>query len=104
MGVGGLGVGAGAIYGEGMTEAARQVLELALSLPPEERARVVRLLCDSLDDPEPASPAAEAAWRAEIRRRLDDVVREGKTNASWEESLAKAERHLAERRRAKRSG
>jgi putative addiction module component (TIGR02574 family) len=87
-----------------MTEAARQVLELALSLPPEERARLVRVLCDSLDDPEPASPAAEAAWRAEIRRRLDDVTREGKTYASWDESLAKAERHLAERRRAKKSG
>lgn len=87
-----------------MTEAAREVLELALSLPPEERARVVRVLCDSLEDPEPASAAAEAAWRDEIRRRLDDVAREGKTYASWDESLAKAERRLEERRRAKKSG
>ncbi|MCO5164773.1 MAG: addiction module protein [Planctomycetes bacterium] len=87
-----------------MTEAAREVLELALSLPPEERARVVRVLCDSLEDPEPTSAAAEAAWRDEIRRRLDDVAREGKSYGSWDESLAKAERRLEERRRAKKSG
>ncbi len=47
-----------------MTEAAREVLELALSLPAEERARVVRVLCDSLEDPEPASHTAEAACLA----------------------------------------
>lgn len=75
-----------------MTEAAREVLELALSLPPEERARVVRVLCDSLEDPEPTSPTAEAAWRAELRRRLDDVAREGESYGSWDETLAKAER------------
>lgn len=36
-----------------------------------------------------ASAAADAAWRAERRRRLDDVAREGKTCARWDESLAK---------------
>lgn len=87
-----------------MTEAARAVLDLALSLSPEERARVVRVLCDSLEGPEPATAAAEAGWRDELRRRLDDVVREGKAYASWDQTLARAERRLEERRRAKKLG
>ncbi len=81
-----------------MTEAAREVLELALRLSAEERARVAQALFDSLEDL--PSHAVEAAWRDEVRRRLDDVIRAGKAFGSWDESLARAERRLLERRRS----
>lgn len=87
-----------------MTEAAREVLELALNLPLEERARIARLLCESLAESEPAPPAVEGAWRDEIRQRLEDVKRDGEAYASWEETLVTIERRLEERRRAKQSG
>jgi hypothetical protein len=50
-----------------MADPAR-VLQEALALDPESRARVARELIHSLEE-----PGAEAAWRDEIRRRIDEV-------------------------------
>jgi putative addiction module component (TIGR02574 family) len=47
-----------------------RVLEDALRLPVHERARVARALIESLDG---ADADADEGWRAEIRKRIDDV-------------------------------
>jgi putative addiction module component (TIGR02574 family) len=47
------------------------VLAEALQLPPEERADVAKRLIASLD--EPVDEDVEAAWLAEVERRLQDV-------------------------------
>ena len=47
------------------------MLAQALRLPPEERADVAKSLIASLDDP--ADEDVEAAWLAEVERRLRDV-------------------------------
>ncbi|WP_437305915.1 addiction module protein [Sorangium sp. So ce388] len=47
------------------------VLAEALQLPPEERADVAKRLIASLDGP--ADEDVEAAWLAEVERRLQDV-------------------------------
>ena len=58
------------------------VLAQALQLPPEERADVAKLLIASLDDP--ADEGVEAAWLAEVERRLQDVDRGTAKFEPWE--------------------
>jgi len=48
-----------------------QVLAAAMKLPPEGRAALVGSLLASLDDE--TEEDVEAAWAAEIRRRLEDI-------------------------------
>ncbi|WP_437875487.1 addiction module protein [Sorangium sp. So ce513] len=57
------------------------VLAQALQLPPEERADVAKCLIASLDGP--ADRDVEAAWLAEVERRLQDVERGTATFVSW---------------------
>jgi putative addiction module component (TIGR02574 family) len=68
-----------------------QVAELAergRALPPEERSRLVDLLLESLHD-EPIAEV-EAAWEAEIGRRLAEYNRGEVTAIEAEEVFAKA--------------
>jgi putative addiction module component (TIGR02574 family) len=68
-----------------------QVAELAergRALPPEERSRLVDLLLESLHD-EPIAEV-EAAWEAEIDRRLAEYNRGEVTAIEAEEVFAKA--------------
>ena len=58
------------------------VLAQALQLPREERADVAKLLIASLDDP--ADEGVEAAWLAEVERRLQDVDRGTAKLEPWE--------------------
>jgi len=74
-----------------------QVIEQALSLPPEDRAYVVTALEQSLGDSGFASPEIEDAWAAEIERRLSAYDR-GELTASEGTSLAHLRERLAERR------
>ena len=53
-----------------MGSEAKKLLEEALRLPKDERASVIASLIDSLD--EGASNDVEAAWDAEIARRVDE--------------------------------
>jgi putative addiction module component (TIGR02574 family) len=53
-----------------MSMSAKELLEAALELPTKERAKMAGQLLQSLDD-EPAEDV-EAAWAAEIERRLED--------------------------------
>lgn len=46
------------------------LIEEALSLPVEERARVADLILQSMNPPD---PSVEEKWAAEIRRRIEEV-------------------------------
>jgi putative addiction module component (TIGR02574 family) len=72
------------------------VLAQALQLPPAERADVAKLLIASLDDP--ADEGVEAAWLAEVERRLQDVDGGTAKFEPWEVVRAR----IAERLRANR--
>ncbi len=54
-----------------MKRDAAEILKDALALPPEARAAVAGSLLESLDDQ--VDEGAEAAWEAEIARRLNDL-------------------------------
>lgn len=60
----------------------KSVIASALQLPREERARVAREIIASLDDP--ADQDVEAAWLAEVERRLDEVERGTAKLVPWE--------------------
>ena len=51
----------------------KSIIDSALKLPREERARVAREIIASLDGP--ADQDVDAAWLAEVERRLDEVRR-----------------------------
>jgi putative addiction module component (TIGR02574 family) len=75
--------------------AANKVLEEALTLPTQDRARLAVELIASLDDGEDAD--AEQAWAVEIERRVEDL-RSGKVKAvPWEEVRDRLLQRLARR-------
>ncbi|WP_437917491.1 addiction module protein [Sorangium sp. So ce302] len=53
-----------------------------MQLPPEERADVAKRLIASLDGP--ADEDVEAAWLAEVERRLQDVDRGTASVEPWD--------------------
>jgi putative addiction module component (TIGR02574 family) len=63
-----------------MADPAR-LLEEALSLDPEQRARIARRLIGSLEEPD---ADAEALWRQEIRRRIDAIEAGTAELEDWE--------------------
>ena len=66
----------------------REVLQQALRLPPEERARVARGIISSL---EPEGDAdVEIAWQKEISRRLAEVKSGSVKLVPWETVLRRA--------------
>lgn len=65
-----------------MTHRARQVLDEALKLSPEERTLVLRELL-ALFDGEP-EPDAEAAWAQEIERRAREARAGSPAAGDWE--------------------
>ena len=75
-----------------MTKAAEALLADALRLTPEVRAELAAELLASLDGP--ADPDAEAAWSAEIERRVDAI--EGGTVAlePWEDVKRRIEKDI----------
>jgi putative addiction module component (TIGR02574 family) len=58
-----------------------RLLEEALSLDPEQRARIARRLIGSLEEPD---ADAEALWRQEIRRRIDAIEAGTAELEDWE--------------------
>jgi putative addiction module component (TIGR02574 family) len=77
-----------------VSKSSQAIESAALLLPPEERARLAERLLASLDE---ADPEVEAAWLAEISRRM----------VEWEEGLAEeipwaeARRQVEERLKAR---
>jgi putative addiction module component (TIGR02574 family) len=71
-----------------MTADLQAILDRALSLPKRERVELVGELLESLDSPE----EVEAAWTAEIRRRLAEL-RAGKAElVEWSDARAEIHR------------
>jgi putative addiction module component (TIGR02574 family) len=64
---------------------AKAILEAALRLPHDERAVLANHLLESLE-PVFATPEIEAAWAAEIKRRLDDVAAGRVKTIPWEQA------------------
>ncbi|MCA8923413.1 MAG: addiction module protein [Planctomycetes bacterium] len=80
-----------------MTEAVQNVLDQALKLSVKERAALAAGLLASLDgEPEPQDEV-DAAWTAELRKRLDRV-RAGEPGIPWETVQEEIEARLKERR------
>jgi putative addiction module component (TIGR02574 family) len=66
------------------------VFEAALALSDDDRAKLVQKLVESLDG-EP-DPHAEAAWAAEIERRLARIDAGQASSLSMDEALARLHR------------
>jgi hypothetical protein len=75
-----------------MPKAAQDVLADALSLEPEARADVAAELLASLDGP--ADPDAEAAWDAEIARRIAAIESGAIRLEPWSEVKRRIERDV----------
>jgi len=67
-----------------MRRAESRILEDALKLPPEARAAIAGSLLDSLD--QSPDPDAEAAWEAEITKRIRDLDGQNVTPVPWSEA------------------
>jgi putative addiction module component (TIGR02574 family) len=55
-----------------MSETAERIKGEIMALSPEDRAELIRFLLSSPDEG-PADPAVEAAWDAELDRRVNDI-------------------------------
>ncbi len=74
-----------------MTNEAARVLEDALRLPAEERAEIADELLATLYD---YQAEVEAAWAAEIERRVADASANPDDGVEWREVLSKIEREV----------
>ena len=75
-----------------MSKATDDVLADALRLEPDSRAKVAEELLASLDGP--ADPDAEAAWDAEIERRIVAIEAGTVRLESWAEVKRRIEREV----------
>ena len=78
-----------------MTKAAEEVLAQALLLDVRARAEIVTELLASLDGP--PDPDAEAAWEAEIQRRVAAIEAGTVTLEPWDDVKRRIERELRRR-------
>jgi putative addiction module component (TIGR02574 family) len=67
-----------------MSTRAETILDTALALPPDERAWLASELIASLDAS--GDSDVEAAWAAEIERRIAEVESGDAETSSWEEA------------------
>src|SRR5439155_20953896 len=70
----------------GMQQRTRKIYEAALALPDDERAQLVDELLSTLTWDE----AAEAAWSAEIERRVSGIESGSREGVPWQEVRARA--------------
>ena len=78
-----------------MTSAASRLLEEALRLTPDERAKVAAELLASLDKSEDESDQdVQAAWAAEIARRSADAEASPDDEEDWRAALAEIRREV----------
>ena len=75
-----------------MTKGAKAILAEALRLDSSERAEVAAELLASLDGP--ADPDAEAAWEAEIGRRVADIEAGTAKLEPWEDVKRRIEKKI----------
>ena len=89
-----------------MVVTVESLLEQAKSLPEADREELARRLYDTLP-PLPEMPQAwdneeeaEAAWQAELQRRLDSIADGTAQLVDGEQAFAELRKRLAEKRRA----
>ena len=85
----------GLAYNRPMTQDAQTVLAEALRLDVSSRAQVAAELLGSLDGP--ADPGAEAAWAAEIERRVSAIKAGTVKLEAWEDVRRRIERDILNR-------
>ena len=76
----------------GMTKAAETILADALRLDPNARAQLAAEILASLDGP--TDPDAEAAWKAEIARRVADLDAGRSRLEPWEDVKRRIEKTI----------
>jgi putative addiction module component (TIGR02574 family) len=81
------------------SERVQRALAAASDLTTEERAELIGELILGLEREREPEQGYDAAWSAEIRRRVDAVVRGASTGAPWSQVKAEIAAQLAERRR-----
>ncbi|HET6562015.1 MAG TPA: addiction module protein [Marmoricola sp.] len=81
-----------------MTDFAANILELGMELDLDERTVVAHKLLVSLHDEDAGQGQAEAAWKGELRRRIDDVESGRVELVSHTETVALAREIAAGRR------
>jgi putative addiction module component (TIGR02574 family) len=67
-----------------MARSARELFEEAMGLDPEERATLMRLLIETLDE-----EGVEDAWRVEIERHMAEIDSGAVETIPWEELRAR---------------
>ena len=79
----------------------QQILELAKSLSASDRASVARNLLDTLDYPgtDMAPDDADAAWRSEARRRVEEILRGEARGVATEDVHARIRERLDDKRK-----
>jgi len=70
-----------------MARSARELFEEAMSLDPQERATLMRLLIEALDAE--IEEGVEDAWRVEIERRMAELDAGSVEAVPWEEVRAR---------------
>jgi putative addiction module component (TIGR02574 family) len=70
-----------------MAKSARELVEEAMKLGPEERATLMRLLIESVDAE--SEDGVEDAWRVEIERRMAELDSGTVQTIPWEELRAR---------------
>lgn len=80
------------------TDPEDKLLEAAMKLPPEERAALAAKLLESLDD-DAVDDDAEAAWAAEIERRVQEIKAGTARTIPWEEARARIQKARDARRK-----
>jgi putative addiction module component (TIGR02574 family) len=69
-----------------MARTARELFDEAMRLDPQERATLMRLLIEALDDE--TDEGVEDAWRVEIERRVAELDSGSVETIPWEEVRA----------------
>ena len=75
--------------------ALKHALDLALELPPQDRAALAHDLLASLDGPADAN--ADEAWEAEVTRRLDELESGKAHTVDADEALRRIDARLRQR-------
>ena len=79
-----------------MSAAAKEIIEAALKLDPDDREQIADALWDSLDHGDDEA-SVEKAWEEEIARRSKEIDEGRAEFVSWEEVKAEIARRLGER-------
>lgn len=70
-----------------MARSARELFEEVMGLDPEERETLLRLLIESLDAE--SEEGVDAAWRAEVERRMAELDSGAVQSLPWDELRAR---------------